>query len=130
MSLQFTTEARIPAKPGAIYAAWLSSEGHAAMTGAEAVCSAEVGGPFQAWGGYIQGRNLELRENEHIVQAWRTSDFSPNEPDSHVVIRLKPDGDTTEVTIVHTELPEHGMRYLQGWADFYFTPMAEHFSRT
>ncbi len=129
MSLQFTTSAHISAKPAAVYAAWLSSQGHAAMTGSEAVCSAEVGGRFQAWGGYIEGRNLELKENEHIIQSWRTSDFAPSELDSHVVIRLKADGDGTEVTITHTELPEHGMRYLQGWADFYFSPMAEYFSR-
>ena len=128
MSVQFTTSTRIPARPEAIYAAWLSSEGHAAMTGAEAACSAEVGGSFQAWGGYIQGRNLELRANEHIVQAWRTSDFSATEPDSHVVIKLQADRNMTEVTITHTALPEHGMKYLQGWVDFYFTPMTVHFS--
>ena len=129
MSLQFTTSARIPAQPAAIYAAWLDSKGHAAMTGADAMCSAEVEGTFEAWGGYIEGRNLELQENERIVQAWRTSQFSDSEPDSRVEITLKADGDATEVTITHTELPEDGMHYLQGWIDFYFAPMTEYFSR-
>ena len=99
------------------------------MTGAEAVCSAEIEGTFQAWEGYIDGRNLELEENERIVQAWRTHQFSENEPDSRVEITLKDDGDMTEVTIVHTGLPQHGMQYLQGWEDFYFSPMKEYFSR-
>ena len=128
MGLHFTTSARIPAQPKAIYWAWLDSEGHTAMTGAEAVCSAEIEGDFEAWGGYIEGRNLELQENERIVQAWRTSEFSDSEPDSRVEITLKADGDATEVTIAHTELPEHGMQYLQGWQDFYFAPMTAYFS--
>ena len=129
MALEFTTSARIPAQPAEIYATWLDSEGHAAMTGADAECSAEVGDTFEAWGGYIEGRNLELKENERIVQAWRTSQFSESEPDSLVEITLKADGDGTEVTIIHSELPDDGMHYLQGWIDFYFTPMTEYFSR-
>ena len=128
MSLQFTTSVRIPAQPSAIYAAWLDSEGHAAMTGAEAVCSSEIGGTFQAWGGYIQGRNLELQENKRIVQAWRTCEFSESEPDSRLEISFKIDGEVTEVTICHSGLPEHGMQYLQGWTDFYFSPMGAYFS--
>ena len=107
---------------------FLPAHGHAAMTGAEAVCNAKIEGTFQAWGGYIEGRNLELQENARIVQAWRTRQFSESEPDSRVEITLKADGDSTEVTITHTELPEHGMQYLQGWADFYFSPMRAYFS--
>ena len=129
MALQFTTSALIPAQPAAIYAAWLDSQGHTEMTGADAVCSAELGGTFQAWNGYIQGTNLELKKNKKIVQAWRTSEFSDDEPDSRVEITLKADGDVTEVTIAHSGLPEHGMQYLQGWEDFYFTPMIAYFAQ-
>ena len=129
MSVQFTTSALIPAQPAVIYAAWLDSAGHTEMTGAEASCSSEIEGSFQAWGGYIEGRNLELEPNKRIVQAWRTSEFSESEPDSRVEISLKMNGDDTEVTIMHTDLPEHGMQYLQGWADFYFAPMIAYFSQ-
>ena len=128
MALQFTTSALIPAQPSTIYAAWLDSQGHTEMTGADAVCSAEIEGTFQAWNGYIEGKNLELQKNKRIVQAWRTSEFSEDEPDSRVEIMLKADGDVTEVSIAHTGLPEHGMQYLQGWADFYFSPMCAYFS--
>ena len=128
MALQFTTSALIPARPSDIYAAWLDSQGHTEMTGAQAMCSAEIEGIFQAWNGYIEGRNLELQKNKRIVQAWRTSEFSEKEPDSRVEITFKADGDVTEVTICHSGLPEHGMQYLQGWADFYFSPMRAYFS--
>ena len=75
MGLQFTTSVTIPASPNAIYSAWLDSAGHSAMTGAAAVCSAEIEGSFQAWDGFIKGRNLELQENTRIVQSWRTRRF-------------------------------------------------------
>jgi activator of HSP90 ATPase len=130
MGLQFTASALIPAEPCVVYAAWLSSETHGAMTGAAATCSAEAGGRFHAWDGYIHGHNLELQENKRITQSWRTQDFSPDEPDSRVVITLEADGAGTRVTIVHSDLPDHGMRYLQGWADFYFSPMTEHFTQS
>ena len=129
MALQFTTSALIPAQPSDIYAAWLDSQGHTEMTGADAVCNAEPEGTFQAWNGYIEGRNLELKKNKRIVQAWRTGEFSEDEPDSRVEITLKADGDVTEVTIAHSGLPEHGMQYLQGWTDFYFTPMVAYFAQ-
>jgi hypothetical protein len=41
----------IPAKPKDVYAAWMSSSGHAAMTGSGARVTARVGGAFSAWDG-------------------------------------------------------------------------------
>jgi len=44
----------IPASPQAIYDAWLSSDGHEKMTGGKpAQMSAEQGGAFTVWNGYI-----------------------------------------------------------------------------
>lgn len=107
--------------------AWLDGVSHAAMTGAHAEGQAEEGSTFQAWGGYISGRNLELVENRKIVQAWRTSEFSSTEPDSHLVISLEAVDGGTQLRIEHTNLPAHGMQYLKGWQDHYFTPMTAHF---
>ena len=76
MGLKFKCEAIIPASPADVYASWLDGKTHAAMTGAHAEGKAQVGTIFQAWDGYIHGRNLELVENQKIVQSWRTSEFS------------------------------------------------------
>ena len=59
----FTLSEIIPAKPAEIYEAWLSSEGHAAMTGSPAQVDGKVGGEFSAWDGYIFGKTLELTPN-------------------------------------------------------------------
>lgn len=125
--LDFDLSVLIPATPRAIYDAWLTSAGHAAMTGATAEVSSEVGGSFSAWGGYITGQNLDLETGRRIVQAWRTTQFTEAEADSRVEILLEASDGGTLLTINHSELPEHGMQYLAGWRDHYVTPMTAYF---
>ena len=127
MGLEFEVSDVIPAPPGTVYAAWLDSGEHSRMTGSSATVSGEVGGEFEAWDGYIQGKNLELQPPGRIVQLWRTSEFADSEVDSLLEVRFEPEGEGTRVTIRHTRLPEHGLQYRQGWQDSYFTPMKSHF---
>jgi len=118
----------IAASPTKIYVAWLSSDGHAAMTGATAQASDAVGGRFVAWDEYISGQNLELEPDRRIVQTWRTTEFPDQAPDSHLEILLQAEGHGTRITFVHTNIPDgQGSSYEQGWQDFYLVPMAKHF---
>jgi uncharacterized protein YndB with AHSA1/START domain len=65
-----------PAKPADVFAAWLDSVAHGAMTGrGRAKIDPRVGGAHTAWNGYIQGETLELEPGRRIVQSWRTSEF-------------------------------------------------------
>lgn len=127
MSIEFVVSAVIPASPQEVYRAWLSSKGHSGMTGSPAKVSDKVGGEFDAWDGYIHGKNLELVPNQRIVQAWRTSEFSEDEPDSRIEITLEPAGNQTKLTLKHTGLPPHGGQYEAGWVESYFNPMKEYF---
>ena len=127
MSIEFETSALIPATPEAIYAAWLDSTQHTAMTGGEADVNGEIGGAFTAWDGYIQGRNLELSPFKRIVQAWRTVDFSEEDVDSKLEVELSPEAEVTRLTLRHTDLPADGMKYKQGWQEAYFDPMMIYF---
>lgn len=111
-----------------LYQAWLSTKEHGNMTGSPADVSDVVGGTFSAWDGYISGENIELIPNEKIIQKWRTTEFAEEEEDSILeIIFEERDGETT-VRINHSNLPEHGMQYKQGWVDSYFSPMMEYFS--
>lgn len=76
MPYDFELSALLSASPPAIYEAWISSDGHTAMTGAEASVDARVGGAYDAWDGYITGRTLALEAGRRIFQTWRTSEFS------------------------------------------------------
>ena len=129
MPLSFEVSTTIPAPPERIYHAWLDSQAHSEMTGAGATVSDQPGEHFQAWDGYIQGRNLELEPGRRIVQAWRTVEFADDEPDSRLEITLQAVPDGTLVTIHHSELPPHGMQYEQGWQESYFDPMRAYFER-
>jgi activator of HSP90 ATPase len=124
----FKISAVIPAKPEEIYKAWMSTKGHASMTGSAAKVIGRVGGKFSAWDGYIFGRTLELQPYKRIVQAWRTSEFPAEAPDSHLEISLEAVKGGTKLTLTHTGLPEDQVvEYRQGWEDFYFKPMKEYF---
>jgi len=127
----FTISEIIPAKPAEIYNSWMSTKGHAAMTGSAAKVDGKVGGKFSAWDGYIFGRTLELTPNQRIVQAWRTSEFPDEAPDSHLEVLLEEVDGGTKVTLTHSNLPEgQADSYQQGWDDFYFKPMKEHFGES
>jgi activator of HSP90 ATPase len=126
----FKLSAVIPAKPSEIYKAWLSSKGHSAMTGSAAKVTGRVGGKFSAWDGYIFGKTIELEPDRRIVQAWRTSEFPDDAPDSHLEVLLEETKTGTKVTFTHTEVPKgQADSYKQGWEDFYFKPMKEHFGK-
>lgn len=128
MAIEFVVSAIIPATPQEIYTAWLSSEGHSGMTGSPASITSKVGDEFDAWDGYIHGKNLELEPGKRIIKSWRTSEFNKDEPDSTIEITLEPVGNQTKLTLRHTGLPPHGGQYEQGWVESYFEPMQEYFS--
>ena len=111
-----------------LYHAWLDSEEHSKMTGSPAKVSAELGGAFKAWDGYIWGENLELESGKRIVQSWRTSEFEESEEDSQIEVLFEAnDIGGTKITLRHTKLPAHGAQYEQGWQDSYFEPMKRYF---
>jgi activator of HSP90 ATPase len=126
----FTIVATIPARASEIYRAWLSSDVHAAMTGNPAQVDGIVGGRFSAWDGYISGSTLDLKPNQRIVQAWRTTEFPENAPDSHVEILLEEVDGGTKLTLTHRDMPDDQVdSYRQGWEDFYFKPMKAYFGK-
>ncbi len=127
MSLSFEISATLPASPKRVYDAWLDSQSHSAMTGAGAIVSHEPGGSFQAWDGYIEGRNLELEPGRRIVQAWRTVEFAADEPDSNLELAFEAAEGGTLLTLRHSNLPAHGMQYKDGWRENYFEPMQTYF---
>ena len=128
MPYTYTLSDIIPATPEAIYAAWLDSRGHSDMTGAKATASAEVGGAFTAWDGYISGRNVQLIPNVRIVQTWRTTAMAPAQQYSVLTVMLAPVAGGTRVTIVHANVPDDHKGYQDGgWQQYYFTPMKAYF---
>ena len=80
----------LPVPPATVYATWMSSAGHSAMTGSPAVIDPHVGGKYTAWDGYISGETLALDESARIVQTWRADDFRDDDIDSQIEVVLEP----------------------------------------
>lgn len=111
-----------------LYSCWLDSALHAAMTGEEAEINNELGGNFQAWGGYISGKNLELKPYSYVKQSWRTTEFPDSQPDSIIELFIRPlESGNTEFKLVHSGLTDEDEHYIQGWEEYYFQPMEEFF---
>ena len=126
--MEFTLKTVIKASMTEIFNTWLSSSGHTKMTGGEAVFSDKIGERFTAWDGYIEGTNIHLEPYRRIVQSWRTSDFEKEDQDSQIEILLREVDEGTELTLIHTNLPESGEHFKKGWDDHYFQPMKLFFS--
>ena len=126
--MEFILKTIFHANAKEIYESWLSSEGHTRMTGGSANISDKIGDKFTAWDGYIEGINIDLEPNKRIFQTWKTSKFDENEEDSQIEVLLDEVDGKTELTLIHTNLPESGEHYKQGWEDHYFEPMRKCFS--
>ena len=128
MSEKIRCSVILPASAEEIYTAWLDSKKHGAFTGDKAKIDAKVGGKFTAWGGYILGKTLELEPFKRIVQAWRTTDFPEEAPDSKLEVVLEAEGKGTCFTLFHSNITDgQGDEYLKGWEDYYFEPMKAFF---
>jgi activator of HSP90 ATPase len=129
MKSGFKMSVTLNASAQEIYDAWMSTDGHAAMTGSAAQVDPNIGGAFSAWDGYIFGKTLELEAPHKIVQSWRTTEFPGDAIDSRLEVLLEEKNGKTKLTLIHNDLPEdQAESYKLGWKDFYFKPMKEYFS--
>jgi len=87
--------------------------------------SSEAGGAFSLFGGYITGRNLELRPNERLVQAWRTASWIPGAY-SIAQFAVLDDGAGSKLIFEHRGFPDaEGEHLASGWQVHYWTPLAK-----
>jgi len=129
MSYDFEVSGVVPAPPEKLFRAWLSSDEHTAMTGGVATIDPTVGGVFTAWDGYINGKNLELEPYARIVQSWRTTQFTDDDPDSQIEVTFESDEGGTLLRIRHSRVPSEQLGYENGgWQKSYLDPMRNYFS--
>lgn len=108
-----------------VYEVLMDSRQHSRFTGDKASISRKVGGKFTAYGGYIEGVNLELVPDRKIVQSWRGSDW-PEGHYSTVTFSLQAVRSGTRLTFRQTGVPgEFYDGISQGWRDYYWKPMKQ-----
>ena len=121
---------RFNAKPVQVYDAYVNPTKHAEFTGAAATGKAEVGAEYTAWDGYISGKHIELVPARKIVGEWKTAEWPEGYPPSRLELTLAVDGEGTELTMIHSEVPAlQAGAYRQGWVDYYWEPMRKYFAK-
>ena len=125
--MEFTVKTTLNASAKQVYKSWLSTQGHSKMTGGPAFISDKVGDSFTVWDGYIKGENLVLEPYNKIVQSWRSTNFKENDADSRIEVTLSEKDGETEITLIHTNVPDGGEHYIKDWNENYFEPMKAYF---
>ena len=124
MATSIRQQVTLKATPQRVYRALMNSREHAAFTAnGAAKISTKEGGAFSAHGGYVSGRNIELRPGKRIVQAWRVKGM-PESVYSIVRFELNKVRGGTRLVFVQTGLPpEHVGHLSSGWKARYWKPL-------
>ncbi len=121
----------LPASPERLYAMYLDPKAHAAFTGMPVKISAKPGSAFSAFGGAISGTTLAAVPHRLIVQAWRSTNFGKQDPDSVLILAFSPAGDLGRIDLVHANVADRDVEGVRkGWRKFYWTPWKRYLAQT
>lgn len=113
----------LPAPAEVLYATYLDANRHAAVTGMPVTISAEPGSPFSAFGGALSGTMLGVVPSRLVVQSWRSTHFSVDDPDSTLILNFAPEGSEGRIDLIHLDVPAVDYQGVtEGWEKFYWTP--------
>ncbi|PCI88177.1 MAG: hypothetical protein COB24_03540 [Hyphomicrobiales bacterium] len=127
MSERIEQEEIINASAADIYAALTQADIFREMTGPPAEISADEGGEFSLFGGFITGRNIELVSGVRLVQAWRSKSWDEGVYSVVLFTFEEADGKTL-VKLVHTGFPVDQKPHLEeGWHKNYWSNLSQKF---
>jgi activator of HSP90 ATPase len=120
----------LPARAKDLYAMYLNSRKHQAITGGKVVISALPGSKFSAFDGMLRGRTLYTVPGRLIVQAWRSSSWKKDDLDSTLILRFTPRGRSGRIDLIHANVPDHDYRGVNnGWKNYYWRPWRKYLAR-
>ena len=97
-------------------------------SGASAIMEPVAGAEFSLWDGDITGINIEIETGRKIVQEWYFEDEEGLSPEdkSIVTIKLHNEGNSTDVELLHINIPDEAFdNIVDGWDRYYFKPLKE-----
>ncbi|HSD71064.1 MAG TPA: SRPBCC domain-containing protein [Woeseiaceae bacterium] len=114
----------LPAAAADLYHMYMDPVEHGELTGAPAKISEEAGSAFEAFGGLLKGRTLQVVKPRLIVQSWRSVNFADTDPDSTLIILFaEEDANAGRIDLIHIDVPESDYQGVSGgWDSRYFAP--------
>ena len=118
----------LPAPADKLFGMYMDAAIHSEFTGAAAKISDEAGSVFEAFGGLLKGRTLQVVKPRLIIQSWRSVNFADDDPDSTLIIMFTPEEDDAgRIDLVHLDVPENDFQGVSGgWESRYFAPWLEY----
>jgi activator of HSP90 ATPase len=114
---------RLPASPDDLFDSYLDPARHAAITGHPVTIAAKPGSAFLAFDGQLSGRIVAVIPKRLIVQAWRSSQWAREDPDSILVLSFSGDRAYGQIDLVHVNVADHDVQGVtEGWEKYYWTP--------
>lgn len=129
MSTTINQEILFTASPQHLYEALLDAKQFSELTGgATAQIDRDPGGAFCCFDGMISGRQIELKPNQRIVQAWRAGNW-PEGVYSIVRFELSAEGSGTRLRFAQAGFPQGQQEPLgAGWHRMYWEPLRKYLS--
>jgi activator of HSP90 ATPase len=118
----------LPAPAAELYSMYMDPVVHAAFTGAPAKISEDADSVFEAFGGLLKGRTLQVVKPRLIIQSWRSVNFADDDRDSTLIIMFTEEEDSAgRIDLVHLDVPESDFQGVSGgWESRYFAPWLEY----
>ena len=116
---------------GDLYRTYMSSQEHAAAINAPASIDPEIGGAFKIFGDDgVSGRNLAIKADKLIVQAWRGQAWRPRDADSMLILVFEDGPSGARIHLAHLNVPEHAYHMVNpnAWTERYWRPWKNYFS--
>lgn len=120
-------EVRIKCTPHEIYEAFMDSKIHSKFTEGKAKISREIDGNFSVFEGDINGKNVELIQDQKIVQSWRSEGENWSKGYySTITLIFEPTDEGTLIKFKHVDIPEGAIESVKdGWNTYYWEPLKE-----
>ncbi|MEM8944203.1 MAG: SRPBCC domain-containing protein [Planctomycetota bacterium] len=119
----------LPADAERLFAMYLDPVVHAGFTGHPVTIGSQAGAKFKAFGGQLSGEVLRVVTPQLIVQSWRSTNFSADDPDSTLILMFCADVTGGRIELTHLDVPDHELQDVSdGWRRHYWEPWREFLS--
>ena len=120
----------LDAEPIYVYSLWIDPPQQGLITEAFAKINPTRNGSYELWGGVVRGKFIHLDAPRKIIQTWRTSEFTPQQPSTKLTLNFKPHRQGTRLLITHENIPPEFLSQFQfAWKEFYFPRLKKHFQQ-
>lgn len=117
----------LPTTADVLFDAYLDPGEHGVITGAAVTIGPQPGDEFRAFDGVLTGVILAAISPRLIVQSWRSTEFTIDDPDSTLILTFMPEGRQGRIDLIHLDVPDHDFEGVsRGWEKYYWAPWRQY----